>query len=74
MRLALSPAQAAEIMPHSRPGWQLLGRVEREPFSGSNAETSGALQLIFVSFPAERLDAVRRAIAGEPLPKRKAGS
>ena len=71
MRLPLTTDQSAQIEPHLRPGTVLLGRVDREPFSGSNAGTSGTLVLVFTEVPAERLDAVRRAIAGE-VKKRKA--
>ena len=71
MRLTISSGQAAELSRHMRHGWQLLARVERETFEGGNGSTSGALHLVFVAVPAERLDAVRAAIAGEQAPKGK---
>ena len=66
MRLPLTTDQAAQIESHLHPGTVLLGRIHREQFDGSNADTSGALVIVFTSIPSERLDAVRAAIAGQP--------
>ena len=66
MKLTLTTAQAAQIEPHLRTGWTLLGRITREGFDGTNGATSGRLEILFAEIPSERLDAVRHAIAGEP--------
>ena len=62
MRLQLSDEQAAQIEPHLRPGFALLGRVIREPFTGSNAATSGTLTIELGSVPEMSLPALREAI------------
>jgi hypothetical protein len=75
MKLPLTPAQAAQIEPHLRPGWTMLGKVEREPFSGTNAETCGRLVLELGSVPASALPRLRdaiRAATAPAKPKRKA--
>ncbi len=78
MKLLLTPAQAAQIEPHLRPGMTLLGKIEREGFDGSNAGTSGRLTLELGSVPTASLpalrDAIRNATAPAPAPKRKAKS
>lgn len=72
MRLELTTAQAAQIEPHLRHGTVLLARVERLEFDGSNGGTSGALSLVFVAIPIDRLASVRAAISGEQTkPKTK---
>ena len=61
------------IEPHLRTGWTLLGKVEREQFTGSNGETSGRLTIELGRVPTASLPALRAAIAGESPPaKRKA--
>ncbi len=75
MRLQLTPDQAAEIIPHLRTGFALLGRIIREPYTGGNAETCGTLQIELGSVPESSLPALRDAIrtATAPAPaKRKA--
>jgi len=74
-RLILTSEQSAQIEPHLRPGWTLLGKLEREPFDGTNAATSGRLRLELGSVPTDRLPALREAIrqAATPAPRRKAG-
>ena len=76
MRLELTAAQSAQLMPLMRHGSQLLARVDREQFDGTNPATSGRLVLVVTAIPSARLDAVRAAIAGEgatvPGKKRKA--
>ena len=62
MRLELTPEQAAQIEPHMRTGTALLGRVMREPFTGSNAATCGALLLELGPVPESSLPALRDAI------------
>lgn len=72
--LTLTAEQAMEITRHIRPGFTILGRIEPEPFSAAlgNGATSGRLRLVFTEIPADRLDNVRKAIAGEaPKPKRR---
>lgn len=71
MRLPLTAEQFRQIEPHMQPGFTILGRLDREPFDGTNGATSGRLTLIFTAIPGARLDAVRAAIAGEPKPARK---
>lgn len=73
MRLALTAAQAAQLAPHLRPGTALLGRVSREPFNGTNGDTSGALTLELGTVPEASLPALREAIrmATGPAPKVK---
>ena len=76
-RLILTIAQAAQTEPHLKHGWTMLGRITREGFDGSNAETSGALILELGSVPTASLPALRAAIrtATAPAPakaKRKA--
>lgn len=68
VRLELTPSQAAQIAPHLLPGIVMLGRVDREAFTGTNAGTCGTLTMIFASIPTERIEAVRAAIAGTPAP------
>ena len=75
MRLELTPAQAAQIEPHLRPGLALLGRVTREQFDGSNSATCGTLTLELGIVPEASLPALREAIrtATHPAkPKRNA--
>ena len=62
MRLQLTAEQAAAIAPHMRPGFALLGRVTREPFTGSNAATSGSLIIELGCVPETALPALRQAI------------
>ena len=71
MKLPLNIAQAAQIEPHLRPGWTLLGRVMREGFDGTNGATSGRLEILFAEIPSERLDAVRAAIGGQAAPAKR---
>ena len=74
MRLALSFAQAAQIAPHLRPGFALLGRITREGFDGTNPQSSGRLTIELGNVPTASLPALRDAIrkATAPAPKRKA--
>lgn len=74
MRLALTTEQQRQLSAWMRHDGQLLARVHRLPYDGGNAETSGTLQLLFVSIPHDRLETVRAAIAGTltTRPKRKA--
>lgn len=60
--LVLTLEQAAQIEPHMRPGSALLGRVMREPFTGSNAATCGTLTMELGSVPEASLPALREAI------------
>ena len=62
MRLILTPEQAAEIEPHMRPGFTLMGKIEREMFDGTNAATSGQLRLELGSVPTRSLPALRTAV------------
>ena len=75
MRLELTPEQVAQIEPHMRTGTALLGRVMREPFTGSNAATCGALLLELGPVPESSLpalrDAIRTATASAPKRTRK---
>ncbi len=75
MHLILTTQQAA-IEPHIRHGWTLIGKVEREPFTGTNASTSGRLRIELGTVPSSSLPALRAAIvnatAPAPKPKRKA--
>jgi hypothetical protein len=78
MRLELTTDQAAQIEPHLRHGWTLLGKIERELFNGANPQTSGRLTIELgrvpdASLPALR-DAIRNATAPAPAKKRKAKS
>lgn len=77
MQLILTPEQQAAIAPHIRHGWTLIGKVEREMFTGTNAATSGRLTLELGNVPTSALPALRAAIvkATAPAPrKRKAKS
>ena len=68
MRLELTPQQAAQIESHMRPGTALLGRVMREPFTGSNAATCGTLLLELGPVPESSLPALRDAIRTATAP------
>jgi hypothetical protein len=76
MRLILTPEQAAQIEPHLRHGRTLLGKVEREPFDGSNAATCGQLRIELGSVPTSALpalrDAIRTATTTPQKPRRRA--
>ncbi len=66
MRLILTPEQAAQITPHMRPGFALIGRIAREMFDGTNAGTSGRFVIELgtvaeIALPALRL-AIQRAM------------
>jgi hypothetical protein len=65
--------QAAQIEPHLRHGWTLLGKIEREGFNGTNGETCGRLVIELGSVPTSALPRLREAIrnATAPAPKRK---
>jgi hypothetical protein len=73
MRLILTAEQSAAIAPHIRHGFTLIGKVEREMFTGTNASASGRLTLELGSVPTRTLPALREAIrtATAPAPKRK---
>ena len=77
MRLVLTPEQQAAIAPHIRHGWTLIGKLEREMFTGTNASASGKLWIELGSVPTSALPALREAIrtarAPAPVPRRKAG-
>ena len=74
MRLELTIQQAAKLTAHSKPGFTMLGKIEREAFSGSNAETAGRLLLEVGNVPTASLPALREAIRTATTttkPKRK---
>ena len=70
MRLILTAEQCAQIEPHVRPGFTLLGKLEREPFDGTNARTSGRLRIELGSVPTGALPALREAIRQATAPSR----
>ena len=75
MRLILTAEQQAAIAPHIRHGWTLIGKVEREMFTGTNASASGQLRIELGAVPTSSLPALRDAVvkAKAPAPpKRKA--
>ena len=71
MRLHLTPEQSAQVEPMMRIGFALLGKIEREPFDGSNAATSGTLRLELGAVPEAALPALREAIRTATAPARK---
>jgi len=77
MKLILTSEQQAAIEPHIRHGWTLIGKVEREMFTGTNASASRKLWIELGSVPTSALPALREAItkatAPAPVPRRKAG-
>lgn len=68
MHLILTSEQQAAIEPHIRHGWTLIGKVEREMFTGTNTSTSGRLRIELGTVPSSSLPALRAAIAA-PAPK-----
>ena len=77
MKLPLTLAQAAQIEPHLRPGFVMIGRVMREQFDGGNAATCGTLMLKLGSVPEASLPALREAIrtatSSAPVKPRRKG-
>lgn len=71
MRLALTGEQIAELEAHLRPGVVLLARVDREAFSGANADTSGTPFIEFGAVPVSSLPALREAVRKATQPKAK---
>ena len=69
MKLILTPEQQAAIAPHIRHGWTLIGKVEREMFTGTNASASGQLRLELGAVPSSSLPALRAAIVKATAPK-----
>lgn len=71
--LSLTPEQAAQLTPHLRAGFALLGRIMPEPYTGANAATSGRLTLEFGAVKESALPSLRDAIrkANEPAKKSK---
>lgn len=63
MIIKLTVEQSALVTPHLQPGRVWLGRIMREPFDGSNASTSGRLQIELGSVPESCLPKLRAAIA-----------
>lgn len=77
MKLILTSEQQAAIEPHIRHGWTLIGKVEREMFTGSNAGTAGQLRLELgvvpnIALPSLR-EALTKATATAPVPRKKGG-
>jgi hypothetical protein len=74
LKLTLTPEQAALLTPQLLPGRALLGRVTREAFMGTNAETAGRLIIELGAVPETALPALRAAIvkANAPKPAKKA--
>jgi hypothetical protein len=77
MRLILTAEQSTQVEPLIRHGFTLIGKLDREMFDGTNAPTSGTLTLELGSVPTSALPALREAItkatAPAPVPRRKAG-
>ena len=71
MKLTLTAEQSAQLAPSIRHGWTLIGKIEREPFTGSNAGTSGRLIMECGSVPSESLPALRSAIRLATKPSRR---
>lgn len=75
LRLTLTPEQAAQVTPHMRAGFALLGRIMPEPYTGAgaNAATSGRLSLELGAVKESALPSLRDAIrkANEPAKKSK---
>jgi len=69
MHLILTSEQQAAIEPHIRHGWTLIGKVEREMFTGTNTSTSGRLRIELGTVPSSSLPALRAAIVKATAPK-----
>jgi hypothetical protein len=68
----LTAEQQAAIEPHMRPGFTIIGKVEREQFEGTNVATTGTLRIELGTVPTIALPALREAIrtATAPAPER----
>jgi len=71
MKLQLTAEQAAEIEPHMRIGFALLGRVTRRQFDGTNSDTCGALMIEIGPVPESSLPSLRDAIRAAAKPARR---
>jgi hypothetical protein len=69
LKLTLTAEQSAALAPQLISGRALLGRVTREVFTGTNAETAGRLIIELGAVPETALPALREAIAKANRPK-----